>query len=147
LASLQRRWDTGEAQLFTLWGRRRVGKTLSLLEFARDKRHLHFEAANGTRTDQLADFSDRLAEATGRAALSVPDRRRALDAVADWARAGPVLLVLDASPHGAARRGPRPLRRMVRVGPQRALRRAPRLVPGLRCLRSPPLGLLVGRSA
>lgn len=81
--------------MFALWGRRRVGKTLLLPEFARDKRHLYFEATSGTRTDQLADFSDRLAEATGRAALSVPDWRRALDAVADWARDGPVLLVLD----------------------------------------------------
>ncbi|MEA2242627.1 MAG: hypothetical protein QOD24_2183, partial [Solirubrobacteraceae bacterium] len=42
---------------------------LLLLEFARDKRHLYFEATSGTRADQLADFSDRLAEATGRAAL------------------------------------------------------------------------------
>lgn len=25
LSGLQRLWDTGEAQLFTLWGRRRVG--------------------------------------------------------------------------------------------------------------------------
>jgi uncharacterized protein len=83
LAGLKRRWDTGEAQLFTLWGRRRVGKTLLLLEFARDKRHLYFEATTGTRADQLADFSDRLAEATGRAALSVPDWRTGLDAVAD----------------------------------------------------------------
>jgi uncharacterized protein len=95
LAGLQRRWDTGEAQLFTLWGRRRVGKTMLLLEFARDKRHLYFEATSGTRADQLADFSDRLAEATGRAALSVPDWRTGLDAVADWAQEGPVLLVLD----------------------------------------------------
>jgi AAA+ ATPase superfamily predicted ATPase len=95
LAGLQRRWDTGEAQLFTLWGRRRVGKTLLLLEFARGKRHLYFEATSGTRADQLTDFSDRLSEATGRAALSVPDWRTALDAVADWAREGPVLLVVD----------------------------------------------------
>ena len=95
LSGLQRRWDSGEAQIFTLWGRRRVGKTLLLLEFARDKRHLYFEATNGTRADQLADFSDRLAEATGRAALSVLDWRRGLDAVADWAEEGPVLLVLD----------------------------------------------------
>jgi AAA+ ATPase superfamily predicted ATPase len=95
LAALQRRWDGGEAQIFTLWGRRRVGKTLLLLEFARGKRHLYFEATSGTRADQLADFSDRLAEATGRAALSVPDWRTGLDAVADWAAEGPVLLVLD----------------------------------------------------
>lgn len=95
LAALQRRWDSGEAQIFVLWGRRRVGKTLLLLEFARDKRHLYFEATSGTRADQLLDFGDRLAEATGRAALSVPDWRTGLDAVADWARDGPVLLVLD----------------------------------------------------
>ena len=95
LSALQRRWDSGEAQLFTLWGRRRVGKTLLLLEFARDKRHLYFEATSGTRADQLADFSDRLAEATGRAALMVPDWRTGLDAVADWAQDGPLLLVLD----------------------------------------------------
>lgn len=66
-----------------------------LLEFARDKRHLYFEATSGTRADQLADFSDRLAEATNRAALTVPNWRAGLDAVADWAREGPVVLVLD----------------------------------------------------
>lgn len=95
LARLQRRWDTGEAQMFTLWGRRRVGKTLLLLEFARGKRHLYFEATSGTRADQLSDFSERLADATGRAALGVPNWRVGLDAVADWATDGPVLLVLD----------------------------------------------------
>lgn len=99
LAALERRWATGDAQLFTLWGRRRVGKTLLLLEFARGKRHLYFEATSGTRADQLADFSDRLAEATGRAPLQVPDWRAGLDAVADWAREGPVLLVLDEFQH------------------------------------------------
>ncbi len=95
LARLQRRWDSGEAQVFTLWGRRRVGKTLLLLEFARDKRHLYFEATSGTRPDQLADFSDRLAEATGRTALGVPNWRAGLDAVSDWAQDGAVLVVLD----------------------------------------------------
>jgi AAA+ ATPase superfamily predicted ATPase len=95
LAALQRRWDNDEAQIFTLWGRRRVGKTLLLLEFARDKRCLYFEATSGTKNDQLNDFSDRLADATGRAALRVPDWKEGLDAVADWAQEGPVLLVLD----------------------------------------------------
>ena len=95
LAMLERRWAEGRGQLFALWGRRRVGKSVLLTEFARGKRHLHFEATSGTRADQLADFSERLAEATGRAALSVPSWRAALDAVADWAKDGPVLLVLD----------------------------------------------------
>jgi AAA+ ATPase superfamily predicted ATPase len=90
-----RRWDTGEAQIFTLWGRRRVGKSALLLHFAGNKRHLYFEATSGTMSDQLGDFSERLAEATGRAALSARHWRDALDAVADWAREGPVLVVLD----------------------------------------------------
>jgi AAA+ ATPase superfamily predicted ATPase len=95
LALLERRWARREGQIFVLWGRRRVGKSLLLLEFARGKRHLYFEATSGTRADQLADFSQRLAEATGRTVLSVLDWRAALDAVADWAQEGPVLLVLD----------------------------------------------------
>jgi AAA+ ATPase superfamily predicted ATPase len=95
LDMLRRRWDSGEAQIFTLWGRRRVGKSLLLLEFARGKPHLHFEATSGTRSDQLADFSDRLGEATGRTALSVPDWRAGLDAIADWAQDGPILVVFD----------------------------------------------------
>ncbi len=95
LAMLERRWAERRGQVFVLWGRRRVGKSLLLLEFARGKRHLYFEATSGTRADQLADFSERLAEATGRTELSAPSWRAALDAVADWAADGPVLLVLD----------------------------------------------------
>lgn len=101
LAMLQRRWDSSEAQIFTMWGRRRVGKSTLLLRFAHDKRHLYFEATSGTRADQLADFSDRLADATSRTSLTVPDWRAGLDAVADWARDGPVLFVLDEFQHVA----------------------------------------------
>ena len=98
---LERRWKGGESQIFLLWGRRRVGKTELLLEFGRDKKTLFFEATSGTRSDHLSDFSERLAEVTGRGAgLVAPDWRAALDAVADWAEAeGPVLLVLDEFQH------------------------------------------------
>ena len=99
LERLQRRWDSGEAQIFTLWGRRRVGKSLLLLRFAEGKRHLYFEATSGTAADQLSDFSVRLADATARAALSAQGWRDALDAVADWAEEGPVLVVLDEFQH------------------------------------------------
>lgn len=99
---LKRRWESSESQIFLLWGRRRVGKTELLLEFGREKRTLFFEATSGTRADHLRDFSGRLAEATGRAGLTAPDWRAALDAVADWAdAAGPVLLVLDEFQHVA----------------------------------------------
>ena len=99
LERLRRRWEGGEAQIFTLWGRRRVGKSLLLLRFAEGKRHLYFEATSGTAADQLADFSARLSDATARAALSASTWRDALDAVADWAGEGPVLVVLDEFQH------------------------------------------------
>jgi len=101
LDMLERRWAGGEAQIFLLWGRRRVGKTELLTEFGRGKRALFFEATSGTRADHLGDFSERLAEATGGSAgLVAPDWRAALDAVADWAEAeGPALLVLDEFQH------------------------------------------------
>ncbi len=105
LERLQRRWDSGEAQIFTLWGRRRVGKSALLLRFAQNKRHLYFEATSGTAADQLADFSQRLGEATGRTALSAHSWRDALDAVADWAQDGPTLLVLDEFQHIARESG------------------------------------------
>lgn len=100
LAMLNTRWASGEGQIFLVWGRRRVGKTELLLEFARDKRAIFFEATSGTRTDHLNDFSERLAEVTDRAGLTAPDWRTALDAVTDWASAqGPVLLVFDEFQH------------------------------------------------
>jgi AAA+ ATPase superfamily predicted ATPase len=103
---LLRRWESGESQIFLLWGRRRVGKTELLLAFSHDRPSLFFEATSGTRTDHLNDFSERLAEVTGRAGLTAPDWRAALDAVADWAKSeGPVLLVLDEFQH-IARQSP-----------------------------------------
>jgi uncharacterized protein len=106
LQMLQRRWESGESQIFLLWGRRRVGKTELLLEFGRGKSNLFFEATSGTRADHLSDFSERLAEVTGRAGLTAPDWSAALDATADWAETkGPVLLVLDEFQH-IARQSP-----------------------------------------
>lgn len=103
---LLRRWESGESQIFLLWGRRRVGKTELLLEFSRDRPSLFFEATSGTRADHLSDFSERLAEVTGRAGLTAPDWGTALNAVADWAESeGPVLLVLDEFQH-IARQSP-----------------------------------------
>ena len=95
LSVLERRWETGEGQIFTLWGRRRVGKTLLLARFCQGKRHLFFEAPSGSATDQLTDFSRRLAEATGRTPLAATDWRQALDALADWAEEGPLVAIFD----------------------------------------------------
>lgn len=95
LASLQRRWDTGEAHLFTLWGpaqgrqdaaapRVRSGQAPPVLRG--HQRHPGRPARRLLRPPRRGDRSRR-AERAGLA--------QSPDAVADWARDGPVLLVLD----------------------------------------------------
>lgn len=57
LARLQARYESTRAELFVLYGRRRVGKTELLREFCRDKPHLFFVATLSSDADQLAAFS------------------------------------------------------------------------------------------
>lgn len=65
LAELARRWDSGRAELLVVYGRRRVGKTELLLQFARrgSKRYLYFLATQVTRQEQLRQFSEVLRDA------------------------------------------------------------------------------------
>ena len=60
---LDRCYHASKAQLVFLYGRRRIGKTETLFEFARDKTHIFFAAPEATRDEQLALFSKRLFEA------------------------------------------------------------------------------------
>lgn len=60
LARLEERYESGQAELFVLYGRRRVGKTELLREFCRDKPHLFFVATLSSDADQLATFSQQL---------------------------------------------------------------------------------------
>lgn len=44
LRLLEERYASDQAELFVLYGRRRVGKTELLTQFCRDKRHIFFAA-------------------------------------------------------------------------------------------------------
>lgn len=59
LAALEELWGP-RFQLALLWGRRRVGKTRLIDEFARHKPAITYQADEGTATEQLARLSDRL---------------------------------------------------------------------------------------
>jgi len=59
LEALEALWGP-RFQLALLWGRRRVGKTRLVDEFADGKPVITFQADEGTATEQLARFTDRL---------------------------------------------------------------------------------------
>lgn len=67
LAMLERHWNSPTGEFIVLYGRRRVGKSRLLAEFA-DRGHpgLIFEATSGTTADNLDDISRLIAAHTGR---------------------------------------------------------------------------------
>ena len=60
LSKLEELHQTGRAELFVLYGRRRVGKTELLRAFCQGKRHLFFIATLSSDSDQLATFSQQI---------------------------------------------------------------------------------------
>ena len=60
LKQLQECFTERRAQLVFVYGRRRVGKTETLIQLAKDKETLFFAAQNATKDEQLASFSRRL---------------------------------------------------------------------------------------
>lgn len=65
LAALEARYRSGKAELFVLYGRRRVGKTELLRTFCQDKPHIFFIATTASRETQLARFTDQVLDFQG----------------------------------------------------------------------------------
>ena len=65
LQSLDLAYDSGKFQMAVVYGRRRVGKTSLIREFARGKRALFFTAQEQSDSDNLADFSREVARFFG----------------------------------------------------------------------------------
>lgn len=74
---LERSYRSGRAELFVLYGRRRVGKTELLRAFCEGKRHLFYIADLGTEASALAEFTRQIS----RFAFGKPD---ALSPFASW---------------------------------------------------------------
>jgi len=64
LAELEKRWRSGQPELFIVYGRRRVGKTELLLQFSRrgDKKTLYFLASQVTRQEHLRQLTEVMRE-------------------------------------------------------------------------------------
>jgi AAA+ ATPase superfamily predicted ATPase len=98
LAWLQDGWDSGRAQLRILYGRRRVGKSALLDEFARGKRHILYQAVEGTVADQLRDLTNSILASHDDPVLRaapLPNWEAALAYLAQLATSGPLLVIFD----------------------------------------------------
>jgi AAA+ ATPase superfamily predicted ATPase len=60
LSQLEQLYQSGRAELYILYGRRRVGKTELLQAFCAEKPHLFFIATMSSEQDQLAGFSQQI---------------------------------------------------------------------------------------
>lgn len=60
LEFLNEKYKEDKAQLIVLYGRRRIGKTETLKEFCKDKKHIFYSCTQSTDGVQLARFSQRL---------------------------------------------------------------------------------------
>jgi AAA+ ATPase superfamily predicted ATPase len=98
LALLQSAWDARESAFIPIYGRRRIGKSELILQFARDKRAIYHLGKVAPATLQLREFLDEAARALGEpllAQIAPTDWRAAFDAVEAKLGTGKLAIVLD----------------------------------------------------
>ena len=102
LAVLEELADSGQPELFVLYGRRRVGKTELLQRLCEKRRAVYFLAAQVREKDNLRAFRDALKEALSDPlleGLEFPDWSTALGFAAERAGDERLILVLDEFPY------------------------------------------------
>lgn len=98
LDQLERLYNSDHAELFVLYGRRRVGKTELLRAFCTDKSHLFFIATLSSDNEQLATFSQQvygLIHSNVPAGFSYPTWEAAFQALAELPMNPRPVVVMD----------------------------------------------------
>ena len=102
LDGLRQRYEAGGAELFVLYGRRRVGKSALVREFCRGKPHAYFLASQVRERDNLDQFQEALTAARPDALLESLRFNSWEAALAYLTRLGesePFVVVLDEFPY------------------------------------------------
>lgn len=102
LAQLERFWAIPGAQLVTLWGRRRVGKSALLSHFAAGKRAIYLYGARVAEPDILRDLALQAARALDISYLRFapfPNWDVALSFLAEQSQDARILLIFDEFPY------------------------------------------------
>jgi len=97
LDALETRYASDQAEMFVLYGRRRVGKTELLRTFCQDKRHVFFVADLGSEATQLAAFSRVIGRqlVSPTADIAFPSWDATFDFLAEAARTERLVVVVD----------------------------------------------------
>jgi AAA+ ATPase superfamily predicted ATPase len=106
LAELERFWGSGRAECIPVTGRRRIGKTWLLEQFAAGKRVVYYRCQLKGTAEQLPQLGAALAELTGDSTLQMQPPATwpvVLLTLERLARDGRLLLVLDELPYWVAR--------------------------------------------
>lgn len=104
LRRLEDAYRTGAFQMAVVYGRRRVGKTTLISEFARDKHALFFTALEQADADNLSDFARELSSFFGLPqGVRFESWKDALDYVCEQAARERFVFVFDEFPYAAKR--------------------------------------------
>ena len=102
LATLEEAYHAESFQMIVVYGRRRVGKTTILTQFARGKRALFFTAQQQSDHDNLADFSREVAQFFGLpSGTAFQSWDAAFSYLADRAAEEPFVFIFDEFPYAA----------------------------------------------
>jgi AAA+ ATPase superfamily predicted ATPase len=99
LAYLDQRYARIGAEFAVLYGRRRVGKSTLIYEWCRNKPHLYFFATRLPDQVLLREFIHHIKTALGQPERAFPDWNAAFFALAELARDGRFVVVVDEYPY------------------------------------------------
>lgn len=105
LASLNKKYESGNFEFAVIYGRRRVGKTTLINEFVKDKDCILYAAAETNAKQNLADLSRSIyaiSEEYREFGGTFPDFRTAFEAVFKMAQKRRIIFVIDEYPYLAA---------------------------------------------